>query len=116
MEFKTVKYEIDLKHCPIKGAVFLKKPSIDQLFQGTEIAKKLENDQIQGVRELIDWSKKFYTKIELKNIDGTVYTTFEQLTEDSESLEVLNDVASALVIGINKKKLQEAEEKKPKKD
>ncbi|MBK7380554.1 MAG: hypothetical protein IPJ03_16485 [Ignavibacteriales bacterium] len=115
MEFKNVKYEINLKDCPVTGAVFLKKPSIQQLFEGSEIAKKQEENQLQAVKSLIEWSKQFYIKLELKNIDGSVYSNFEDLMEDSECLEVLNDVASALVIGVNKKKLQEKTEKTNKK-
>lgn len=116
MEFKNVKYEIDLKDCPVTGAVYLKKPSIQQLFEGSEIAKKQEENQFEAVKSLIAWSKQFYTKIELKNLDGSIYTSFDDLMSDSECLEVLNDIASALVIGINKKKLQEKSERSMKKN
>lgn len=111
MEFKQVKYNVELKDCPVKGAVFLKKPSIQQLFEGSDIAKKQEENQIEAVKQLIMWSKQFYVKVELENIDGTTYSTFDDLISDSECLEVMNDVASALIIGINKKKLQEKSEK-----
>lgn len=87
------------------GSLFLKKPSVDDLFVGSEIAKKAGEDQIAATKELLEWSKKFYIEVNIKNIDGSLYESFEHLMADAECLVILQEVALALVTGINKKKL-----------
>lgn len=87
------------------GTLVLKKPSVDDLFTGSAIAKKAGEDQIASTKELLDWSKKFYAEVDVKSVDGSVYKSFDELMGDAECLAILQDVALALVTGINKKKL-----------
>lgn len=115
MELKTVKYEPCEKDDVLSGHVVLKKPSIDDLFEGSEIAKQSKDDQGKATKDLLNWSKKFYIKVDIKNVDGSEYKSFDDLTGDAECLPVLNEVAVALVQGINRKKLMTKKEEKAQK-
>lgn len=90
------------------GTLVLHKPSVADLFEGSEIAKKGEQaeTQLEATKSLLDWSKKFYAEVDIKNIDGSCYKSFDDLMSDSECLAILQEVAVALVVGLNKKKLQ----------
>lgn len=114
MELKTVKYEPSCcEKGVLSGHVVLKKPSVDDLLKGSAIAKQGKDDELGSTSALIEWSKKFYSEIKLKNIDGSKYETFEDLLSDGECLAVLSDVAVALVVGINTKKLEASKREIP---
>lgn len=105
MEFKTVKYEPECCNDDVlSGFVILKKPSINDLFEGSEIAKSGETNQIKSTKDLLDWSKKFYAEVKIENSDGNKYSSFDELLEDAETFPILNEVAMALVQGVNRKK------------
>lgn len=87
------------------GHLVLIKPSVNDLFDGSAIAKKAESDEIGSTKDLLAWSKKFYKEISVECIDGSKYSTFDELMEDAECLVILQEVAVSLVTGLNKKKL-----------
>lgn len=103
---KEIKFEPEcIKDGVFKGHLILLKPSVNDLFDGSAIAKKGETDEVGSTRDLLAWSKKFYKSVSIESIDGSKYTSFDELMDDAECLAVLQEVAVALVSGVNKKKL-----------
>jgi hypothetical protein len=90
------------------GHLVLIKPSVNDLFDGSAIAKKSESDELGSTKDLLSWSKKFYKEVAIESVDGSKYQSFDELMEDAECLAVLQEVAVALVTGLNKKKLMTA--------
>lgn len=106
---KEIKFEPEcVKDGVFKGHLILIKPSVNDLFDGSSIAKKAEADELGSTKELLNWSKKFYKEVSIESVDGSKYQSFEELMEDAECLAVLQEVAVALVTGLNKKKLMTA--------
>ena len=85
------------------GYLILAKPSIDDVFEGTALAKSFEDD-LQRVKAVIEWSKKFYVEVHVKCVDESEYKTFDDLRADGECLGLMSEVAHALMAGLNAKK------------
>jgi hypothetical protein len=105
---KEVQYEPEcFNEGVFSGSLVLRKPSINDLFEGSAITQKAKDNEIAATKELLLWSKAFYLKVDIKNcVDGSAFLSFDEMMEDSECLPILQEVAVALVTGISKKKLQ----------
>jgi len=89
-----------------EGELVLVKPSIDDLFEGSSVAKSAAGDDVKATKDFVLWSKKFYNSVKVKNLaDDSEYNSFDDLMSDAESLPILQEVAIALVSGLNKKKM-----------
>ncbi len=87
------------------GHVMMRKISMPEKLEAAKKYSSIDPGDVEKIRDMIEWSKQFVTKVAIKNEnDGCEYKTFDDLMADGETMEVLSDIASALIMGPGKKK------------
>lgn len=81
----------------LKGRLVLKKPGGDAMFDLIDIQSKMQENQMLGIKMLIQWSEPFIVEVDCHHkVDGTHYKSFAELKEDIHSFKLLTETASFL--------------------
>ncbi len=91
--------------CLFSGYVRLQKISMPEKLDAAKKYSSIEQNDLDKILEMIEWSKQFIKEVAIKNKeDGSEYKSFDDLMSDGETIEILSDIASALIMGPSKKK------------
>jgi hypothetical protein len=112
---------MEVKYTPVpcdgvvfKGHVVIKKLNMDQKIDAMAKFRGVDNEDPEQLKLMMAWAKPFIKAVEIENVlDASKYSSFEDLHGDGETMEILIDVAMAILMGPGKKKMMKIPEASP---
>lgn len=107
MDVKVIPDSCKGENKKFEGFVVLKPMNFDNTFELMEVIGydvdssgkivEKESSGLKRLRNLVKFSESFYKEVNIKKADGSKeYKSFKDLSEDSECIQILVEIASGL--------------------